>query len=135
MFNETHITPLNFNDDIISRSWNDKKSGVAISLGFISGLPADLSDLTYSTGDIGLALSDQGIGQKELDIACQKLASSANKTAPLLVTKSDFPFDSRWYLLGDLISTLENAQKDRITLPFSNFLYDEILDNIKKYRR
>jgi hypothetical protein len=133
---DTLITPLNFNDSLIGQSWIDKKTGIEVSIGYISGLPADLADLPYQSGDIGISFMDRGIGQRELDMACQKLAEEClGEDFPLLLTKSDFPCDARWYMIGDLNQSLEAAQRDRISLPFSNFLYDEIQDHINKYKR
>lgn len=136
MADVTNITPLNFNDALAATTWLDKKTGVEVSLGYISGLPLDIADITYASGDIALAMSDAGVGQKELDIACQLLAENVNKEPfQLLVTKSDFPFDSRWYLLGDLIDLIELAQFEKITMPFGSILYDEILDSLNSFKR
>jgi hypothetical protein len=136
MAQDTLITPLNFNDSLIGQSWIDKKTGIEVSIGYVSGLPADLSDIAYESGDIGISFMDRGIGQRELDMACQKLAEEClAEDFELLLTKSDFPFDARWYMIGNLGQSLDAAKMDRISLPFSNFLYDEIQDHINKYKR
>lgn len=132
---DTLITPLNFNDAIIGKSINDKKSGLDIIVGYISGMPPDLAEMVEQFDSIGLALMNRGIGQHELDQACQKLAEQyQNEISSLLITKSDLPFDARWYLIGDLLQMLELARKDIISLPFSDFLYDELSDFLRTYR-
>ena len=136
MASVTHLTPLNFNDGIIGKKWIDKKTGLEISIGFVSGLPGEIADISYESGDVALGLLDAGIGQKELDQACQKLHEDAEREDfELLVTKSDFPFDSRWYIIGHINQLFDAAARDRIALPFSNFLYDEIDNELKFYSR
>ncbi|MCB9983339.1 MAG: hypothetical protein H6861_06670 [Rhodospirillales bacterium] len=131
---DTLITPLNFNDGLIGKSFNDRKNGLDIILGYVSGMPPDLAEIAENHGGIGLALIDRGIGQHELDQACQSLAEQClNQDFSLLITKSDLPFDARWYLIGDLISMLDAAARDRISLPFSDFLYDELSDYLRNY--
>ncbi len=132
---ETLITSLNFNDSITGISFSDNKTGLSISLGYVSGLPPHLAPLSEDNGGIGLALMDKGIGQHELDQACQKLCERCEREDfTVLVTKCDFPFDARWFLIGALQDLIEAARKDRISLPFSDFLYDELLMNIKRYK-
>ena len=136
MAEETLITPLNFNDALIGKSLNDKKNGLDIIFGYLSGMPPDLAEIAESHGSVALALMDRGIGQQELDQACQKLSGEClNESFELLVTKSDLPFDSRWYLIGALPDLLEAARRDRIALPFSDFLYDELQQTLDKYVR
>lgn len=131
---DTLITPLNFNDGLIGKTLSDKKTGIDLTLGYISGMPPDQAELAESHGGIGVALIDRGIGQHELDNACQSLAEQClGEDFPILITKGDLPFDARWYLIGDLLSMLEAAGRDRITLPFSNFLYDELTDYLRNY--
>jgi hypothetical protein len=48
----------------------------------------------------------------------------------ILITKSDLPFDSRWYIIGDLHKLLELASRERITLPFSRFLNDSVMQEL-----
>ncbi len=136
MAEDTLITPLNFNDTLTGKLWSDKKNGLDISLGHISGLPADLAEIPYNAGDIAISLMERGMGQRQLDMACQKLASDCkNRDFTLLLTKSDFPFDARWYMIGDLAETIAAAKLDTISLPFSSFLYDEMQEHITKYQR
>ena len=136
MAEDTQITPLNFNDALIGKSLNDKKAGLDIILGYISGMPPDLAEKAEKYGNIGIALMDRGIGQHELDLACQTLAGEClNEDLGLLITKSDLPFDARWYLIGALPDLLEAARRDRITLPFNDFLYDELQEIFDKYVR
>lgn len=135
MAEDTLITTLNFNDALIGRSLSDKKNGMDVILGYISGMPPDLAEVSETHGGVGLALMDRGIGQQELDHACQTLAGEClNQDFDVLITKSDLPFDARWYLIGNLAEMLEAARRDRITLPFSDFLYDELIDHLEAYK-
>ncbi len=136
MAEETHITSLNFNDTLIGKSLNDKKNGLDIILGYLSGMPPDLAEMAEKYGNIGISLMDRGIGQRELDHACQKLLDQClNEDFEILITKSDLPFDARWYLIGALPDLLEAARQDRISLPFSDFLYDELQETLDNYVR
>ena len=131
---DTLITPLNFNDGLIGKSLNDKKNGIDIILGYISGMPPDLAEVAENHGGVGIALMDRGVGQHELDLACQSLSEQClTQDFSILITKSDLPFDARWYLIGDLLNMIEAASKDRISLPFSNFLYDELTEYLANY--
>ena len=132
---ETQITPLNFNDALIGKSLNDKKTGLDVIFGYISGMPADLFDLSQMQNGVAIALMDRGFGQHELDQACQKLAEECLAADfEILITKGDLPFDARWYLIGDLPALIEAASRDRISLPFSDFLYDDINQQLDKYK-
>ena len=132
MADETRFTsPLNFNDSLIGKSINDRKGGLNIIFGYVSGLDTDAYELLYHNKGVGIALSDCGIGQKELDRACQKLSGDCRaEDFEILITKSDLPFDSRWYLIGDLRKLIDLAQKDRITLPFSKHLTNSVYDEL-----
>ena len=131
---ETHITALNFNDSLTGISLSDNKTGMAITLGYVSGLPPHLAPISENHGGIGLSLMEKGMGQHELDQACQKLSEYCDQEGfAILITKSDFPFDARWFLIGNLKSLIEAAHQDRISLPFSDFLYDELLTILKRY--
>lgn len=135
MAEETTITSLNFNDALIGKALNDKKTGLDVILGYLSGMPPDLAELAENHGSIGVALMDRGIGQHELDNACQRLAGEClNETFEILVTKSDLPFDARWYLIGDIHALIDAASRDRMSLPFSDFLYDELLEILDNYK-
>lgn len=135
MAEDTLITSLNFNDAIIGKSLNDKKMGVDVSLGYLSGMPPELAEMAENHGNIGIAIMERGMGQHELDNTCQKLAGDClNEDFDILITKSDYPFDARWYLIGDLLEMIELARKDRMSLPFSNFLYDELAEQLDKYK-
>ena len=136
MAEETLITPLNFNDALIGKSLNDKKNGLDIILGYLSGMPPDMAEMAEQHSNVAVALMDCGMGQHELDQACQKLAGEClNENFDILITKSDLPFDARWYLIGNLSKTLEAAKQDRISLPFSDFLYDDLQQMLDKYVR
>jgi len=136
MAQDTQITPLNFNDNIIGKSLNDKKTGIDLAFGQLSGMPPNITQIAERHGNIGISLMDKGIGQRELDLACQSLIeASLNEDFEIFVTKSDLPFDARWYLIGDIEKMIEAARQDRISLPFSSFLYDDIQNNFAKHKR
>ena len=132
MADDTIFTsPLNFNDGLIGKSINDSKGGISIVFGYVSGLDADLYDLMSHNKGIGIALMDRGIGQKELDLACQSLSDQCGEHGlEMLVTKSDLPFDSRWYLIGDLQKLITLSNQDKIHLPFSGHLNDSVLSEL-----
>lgn len=135
MAEDTTITPLNFNDALIGKALNDKKTGLDVIFGYLSGMPPDLAETAEKNGGVGLALMDRGYGQHELDQACQKLSGDClNEDFDILITKSDLPFDTRWYLIGNIDTLIETARLDRITLPFSDFLYDELLQIYDNYK-
>jgi len=73
MAEDTLITPLNFNDALIGKSLNDKKTGLDVIFGYLSGMPPAVAEIAEKHGGIGIALMDRGYGQHELDLACQKL--------------------------------------------------------------
>ena len=134
MAEDTQLIPLNFNDGILGKTLNDRKVGVDIIFGFVSGMPPDLAEIAEAHNDLAIALMDRGIGQQELDHACQQLAGELlNEDFELLVVKSDLPFDARWYLIGDLHAMIEAANSDGITLPFSDFMSDDIINYLNSY--
>lgn len=131
MADETNITPLNFNHGITGQVVMDKKTGVQILFGYVSGLPEQFDDLLPHTRGLGMALQDAGIGQGDLDKACAKLSADCDVLGlQILVTKSDMPFDRRWFIIGDAKSLIEAARKDRIQLPLSAFLYENLLEGL-----
>lgn len=128
------MTPLNFNHSIVGQSILDKKAGIEIVLGYVSGLPPEYGDLLFFRRGLALTLMDKGITQGVLDRDCRKLAENCQaQKMDVLITKSDFPFDPRWYLIGDLEQLFELGLKDGIDLPVSSFLYDSILENLRRY--
>lgn len=132
---DTLITPLNFNDALIGKALNDKKNGLDVIFGYLSGMPPDLAEMAESFGNVAIALMDKGIGQQELDQACQRLADQClGEGFTILITKSDLPFDARWYVIGDISEMLGAARQDRIALPFSDFLYDEMQTTLDRYK-
>ena len=134
MAEDTQLTPLNFNDAIIGKSINDRKAGLDIIFGYISGMPPDLAEYSENYGDLGMALMDRGMGQHELDLACRQLAGQLlNENFPLLITKSDLPFDARWYLIGNLKALIEAAAAERVTLPFNAYLIDDVTAFLDQY--
>lgn len=134
MAEETQLIPLNFNDGIIGKTLNDRKVGVDIIFGFVSGMPPGLAEIAEAHNDLAIALMDRGIGQQELDHACQQLAGELlNAEYEILIVKSDLPFDSRWYLIGNIRSLITAAKTDDVTLPFSNLMCDDIINHIDTY--
>ena len=134
MAEETQLIPLNFNDGIIGKTLNDRKVGVDIIFGFVSGMPPGLAEIAEAHNDLAIALMDRGIGQQELDHACQQLAGELiNAEYEILIAKSDLPFDSRWYLIGNIRSLITAAKTDDVTLPFSNLMCDDIINHIDTY--
>ena len=134
MAEETQLIPLNFNDGIIGKTLNDRKVGVDIIFGFVSGMPPGLAEIAEAHNDLAIALMDRGIGQQELDHACQQLAGELlNAEYEILIAKSDLPFDSRWYLIGNIRSLIAAAKTDDVTLPFSNLMCDDIINHLDTY--
>jgi hypothetical protein len=136
MAEDTLITPLNFDDTLIGKILNDKKTGLDIIPGHINGLPSPLANMAKTYGHLCFALINRGMGQQELDLSCRKLSGDClSESFDILITKSDLPFDSRWYIIGDLNSLLEAARQDRMSLPFSDFMYDELQQILNKHVR
>jgi len=129
MADDTIITSLNFNDNIPGKVLNDKKNELDVLIGYVSGLPMRYESESSHNRGLALALFDKGIGQSELDFRCQKLSEDCRiEKLDVLITKGDYPFDRRWYLIGDLTKMLTIAQKGKMQTPFSDFFYDEILE-------
>ena len=134
MADETNITPLNFNHGIIGKTIMDKKAGVEIYFGYMSGLPEEYSDLFFETRGLAIALQDVGITQDLLDRACRKLTEDCRIGGlKILITKSDMFFDRRWFFLGDIEGLVDGAKKGRFSLPISDFLYDNVLEEIERF--
>lgn len=134
MAEDTIITSLNFNDSLIGKTLNDKKTGLDVMFGYLSGMPPDVAEMAEKHGGIGVALMDRGFGQHELDLACQRLSGEClNEDFEILITKGDLPFDARWFLIGDIDALLTAASRDRISLPFSNFLYEDVQQIFSQY--
>lgn len=133
---DTKIISLNFNEGLIGKSWIDKLNGLEIFLGYVSGLHGDTADLAYKFSDVCIAILARDDIQKELDIQCGKLETAAQiENVDLVIAKGDFPFDKRWYLIGDVPSAIDLAEKNIIPMPFSDFLYNEIRDSVLEYKR
>lgn len=134
MSNNTNLTRLNFSFKDLSRTIIDKKSGIKIELGFISGLRAGYSSYQNKNSGFTISLQEQGIDQDELDKHCQELEVDAKiQNIDLLITKSDLNFDNRWYITGDLRKMFECADQDQISLPFEGFLAQEIIEIFSDY--
>ena len=128
---ETAITPLNFNHGLTGTVVLDKKTGVKILFGYVSGLPEEFDELLLETRGLGLALQEAGMPQGDLDRACAKLSGDCSVLGlKILITKSDMPFDRRWFIIGDVRGLIEAARKDRVELPVSSFLYENLLEGL-----
>lgn len=129
MADDTIITSLNFNDNMPGKSFNDKKNGLEVLIGYVSGLPMRYENESVHNRGLSIALFDKGIGQSDLDKLCQKLSEECRiEKLEILVTKGDYPFDRRWYIIGELQKLIEMAKQNKIALPFSDFLYDDVLE-------
>lgn len=134
MAEDTLLTPLNFNAAIIGKTLNDAKVGVDIIFGYISGMPPDIAEISENYNDLAIALMDRGIGQANLDRACQDLAGQVLAADfDIMITKSDLPFDARWYLIGDLKALIEAAETDSVSLPFSDFMCEDVKNHLSTY--
>ncbi len=135
MFSHTGLIRLNFDSTALSRSLVDKKSGLLLALGFVNGLSSPHQAFEKLHGGFAIALQEQGMGQGELDRACDRLAGEiVLQGVNVLVAKSDLPFDSRWFIMGDIGSLLDLADMDRISLPFDRMLYGPILVEFEHYQ-
>jgi len=129
MADDTIITSLNFNDNIPGKVFTDKKNEQDVLVGYVSGLPMRYENESIHNRGLALALFDKGIGQAELDKRCQKLSEDCRiERLEVLVTKGDYPFDRRWYIIGDLANMLELAKQGKMQVPISEFYYDEIIE-------
>lgn len=130
----TQFSRLNFHFQEIYKTLIDKRNGLKIMLGLVSGLRG--GNLKYSNINKGFAIAfqEQGMAQDELDSLCNKMSEQAGSLAiDILSTKSDLPFDNRWFVMGDIRGLIEAAKQDKIFMPFSNFLYDGILIELEEY--
>ena len=129
MADDTIITSLNFNDNIPGKVFADKKNEQDILIGYVSGLPARYENESIHNRGLAIALFDKGIGQDELDKRCQALSEACRiERLEVLVTKGDYPFDRRWYFIGELTKMLEMAKQNKIRVPISEFYFDEIIE-------
>ncbi len=129
MADDTIITSLNFNDNIPGKVFSDKKNEQDVLIGYISGLPVRYENESVHNQGLAIALFDKGIGQDELDKRCQKLSGDCRlEKLEVLVTKGDYPFDRRWYIIGDIKSMLELGKEGKMHIPISAFFFEEILE-------
>ena len=131
---ETTITTLNFNDNIPGNKFADPKNELEVIMGYVSGLPLLYDDVALYNRGLAIALFEKGVGQDVLDKWCQKLAEDcAVEEFEILVTKGDYPFDRRWYIIGDIVALIDFAKLGKITLPFSPGVYNHILGILERY--
>jgi hypothetical protein len=134
MFSHASLIKLNFNESIISRRFVDKKTGLLITLGLSNGLSFPYENFEKLNQGFTIALQEQGFGQGELDRSCDRLAGHvADYSLNVLVVKSDLPFDNRWFIMGDLRSLFDLADRDKIKLPFGFFMFGSIMIEFEEY--
>ena len=127
-------TRLGFHFSEIHKTMIDKKLGLKISLGLISGLRGSYRDYQNKNQGFTICLQEQGMPQNELDRLSLNIAEQAQSLGyDVLATKSDLPFDNRWFLAGDLRPALEAGRNGRINIPFSNFLFANIIVELENY--
>jgi len=133
MADDTIITSLNFNVNVPGIVISDKKNEQDVLIGYVSGLPMRYDTEAAHNRGLAVALFDKGIGQDELDKRCQTLSEDCRfAKLEVLVTKGDYPFDRRWYIIGDILALIELAQQGKINIPMSDFFYDEIVEVFNK---
>lgn len=136
MAHETIITTLNFNDNIPGNKFTDPKNELEVIMGYVSGLPLLYENESLYNRGLAIALFDKGVGQDVLDKWCQKLSEDCSVEGfEILVTKGDYPFDRRWYIIGNIIALIDFAKLDKIKLPFSPAVYDHILGILERYAK
>lgn len=133
MASGTKITRLNFDYQELSKTLIDKQNGIKVILGHIRGLRSVFQAYEHMNMGFCIALQDQGVGQGHLDRQCEKLNEDADMMGiDILVTRADLPFDNRWFLAGDLKMLLDAARLNKIHCPFSEILYDDILEQMRR---
>jgi hypothetical protein len=127
MTSDALLTPLSFKS--ANQSLLDQKNGIGIELGHFIGLPASYKVCEDYFSCHGIALVDKGCDKATLDKECAKVLETTRiEKIDFLVTKSTYEFDQRWYWIGDFKRVFELANKRKIHLPLSDYLYDEILE-------
>lgn len=125
---------LNFHFGEIHKTMIDKMLGLKISLGLVSGLRGGYSVYQNKNQGFTICLQEQGMPQNELDRLCLSIAEQSQSLGyDVFATKSDLHFDNRWFLMGDLRAMLEAGRNGRINIPFSNFLYANIMVELESY--
>lgn len=133
MAQDTEITRLNFLENAATRALIDKRAGLKLEFGTIDALPAALGEYENMNNGFCIALTAQGMAQDDLDRACQSLSEAAIvQDIPLLITKSDLPYDARWFMAGDIPTLIDLARLNKIDCPFSDILYDDIITECDK---
>lgn len=130
----TDVTRLRFHFEELYKTMIDKKNGLKISLGLVSGLRGNHAHYASKNKGFTIAFQEQGMPQNELDTLCAKMVEQTQSIGvDILATKSDLPFDNRWFIMGDIRGMIEAAKKDKIFMPLSNFLYNSILVEFEDY--
>ncbi len=129
-----NLTRLNFHFDELHQTMIDKRLGMKISLGLISGLRGSYAVYERMNKGFCICFQEQGMAQNEMDRMCMSLSEQAQSLGvDVFATKSDLPFDNRWYILGDLRGMIENAQIGKINAPLSNYLYANIMMEFEQH--
>ena len=103
-------------------------------MGYISGLPLRYEEESMHNRGLAIALFDKGIGQDVLDARCRKLSMECRiEEIEILITKGDYPFDRRWYIIGDIKTLLEKAKQGKMNLPFSDNMHEHIKGILERY--
>jgi len=127
-------TRLNFHFGDIHKTMIDKMLGLKISLGLSSGMRGGYSAYQHKNQGFTICLQEQGMPQNELDRLCLSIAEQSQSLGyDVLATKTDLHFDNRWFLMGDLRAMLEAGRNGKINIPFSNFLYANIMVELENY--
>lgn len=130
----TNSTRLNFHYKEIHKTLIDKRLGLKVSLGLVSGLRKDYAEYQVKNRGFTVCFQEQGMPQNELDHLCASISEQAQSLGiDVLATKSDLPFDNRWYVMGDVRGLVENAQIGRINAPFAHVLYANIIVELEMY--
>ena len=135
MTNETFSLKLDFQNDDAAKTLIDKREGLKLNFGLIRALPAAYGQYEQKNNGFCMALQCQGMAQDDLDRACHLLAEAADASGiDLLLSRSDLPYDSRWFIAGDIGTLLQQAKLGKINTPFAQTLYDEIITTLDKAR-
>ncbi len=122
------FTDLDFDRFSPVHFFMDKKAGVKITMGHIGRIELRESDIAGRYAGLMLAIETAGMDQDRLDRISRDLERDcARERFDILLTRSKFPFDKKWYLMGDLKSVLNAAGVEKLKLPFSAVTANAIL--------
>lgn len=108
-------------------SFVDKKNEVRVNVGYAATMAPRYHALRDIGHNILIGVQSCGMDQARLDQMCDFLRlNCATLGVDLLVTKSNRPFDSQWYIYGDIAGLLRQAQRELVRPPFSPPLYNDL---------